>query len=216
MKAAMNSHSPHSKESGGLVVLCVGDSITQNSPYPARLQELLGPKFHVRNAGCSGASLLRRGAWPYHAFPEYGPAMEIDAEIVVAMLGTNDSKPENFQYMEDFGKDFQALLADLRTNGRKPRILVALPPLVVRPLKGIDELRLEPVRLALRRLAMAEELPLLDLPAALRGHEDDFSGDGVHPSATGGRRIGDAVYTALLENGWVTPKIPTSSSSDEI
>ena len=49
-------------------VACVGDSITfgagiedrEKKCYPAQLQELLGPRFEVRNFGRSGATASRK------------------------------------------------------------------------------------------------------------------------------------------------------------
>ena len=49
-------------------VACLGDSITAGArvdaatqSYPARLQELLGDNFEVRNFGIGGATLIKAG-----------------------------------------------------------------------------------------------------------------------------------------------------------
>ena len=50
-------------------VACIGNSVTfgygiqerERNSYPARLQEILGEKYEVRNFGFNGATLLQKG-----------------------------------------------------------------------------------------------------------------------------------------------------------
>lgn len=188
------------------VVLCIGDSITQGAGmvtwktdcYPAQLQNLLGAGWKVVNAGHSGAGILRKGQYPYESFPEYELAMKTKADVVVILFGTNDSKTISYAHIADFEDDFHHLLDGLRAGGRQPRILVGLPTPVLRELKSIDEVRLEPIRERLRKLARAENLQTIDLPAAFKGHEERLEKDGVHPDVEGMKLIAEAVRKAIL------------------
>jgi len=82
---------------------CAGDSITARG-YPAVLQDLLGAGYLVRNAGHSGATALKHVGT--RAYPNAGP--KEDADIVVVMLGTNDSTAENWSKAKaDFAKDYR-------------------------------------------------------------------------------------------------------------
>ncbi|HOV77962.1 MAG TPA: GDSL-type esterase/lipase family protein, partial [Sedimentisphaerales bacterium] len=98
-------------------VACIGDSITYgsgiadraNDSYPAQLQRILrqyDPAWQVSNFGVSGATLLRRGDKPYIRESAYTAALASKPDIVVIKLGTNDSKPQNWQYKEDFVADY--------------------------------------------------------------------------------------------------------------
>ena len=96
-------------------VACVGDSITAgafssgpNFTYPGQLQKVLDKsfpgKYYVQNLGASGATLLMSGDSPYWKRPEYAKFVKQQWDIVVIMLGTNDSKdkgdhgPHNWQH----------------------------------------------------------------------------------------------------------------------
>lgn len=62
-------------------VACVGNSVTygmrvenrEHNCYPARLAQLLGEGYDVRNFGKSGATLLSRGHRPYVEQPTLSP-----------------------------------------------------------------------------------------------------------------------------------------------
>src|SRR5438270_834071 len=81
-------------------VACVGDSITQGSglqenTYPLQLQRMLGSNYEVRNFGVGGATLLEQGDKPYIQQKLYQDSLAFQPDVVVIMLGTNDSKPQN-------------------------------------------------------------------------------------------------------------------------
>ncbi len=91
-------------------VACVGDSITAGTGasssaknYPGDLQGLFGSSVKVSNFGHSGATMLSTGNTPYIKQSEYTSATSFvsgagaNAVVdVIIMLGTNDSKPVNW------------------------------------------------------------------------------------------------------------------------
>ena len=82
-------------------VACVGDSITLgaglgDNTYPEQLQRMLGGNYAVRNFGVSGATLLTNGDKPYVQQDLYHQSLSFQPDVVVIMLGTNDSKPQNW------------------------------------------------------------------------------------------------------------------------
>ena len=102
---------------GQIKVACVGDSITyghgiKNWPknnYPALLQNLLGDEYHVNSYGVSGRAVQDNSDQPYRALPHYEESVAYNADIIVFMMGSNDTKPENW-----FGEEaFKAALIDL-------------------------------------------------------------------------------------------------------
>ncbi len=112
------------------LVACVGDSITYGSgianpaqdSYPSQLQRILqhyDPSWKVQNFGVSGATLLTKGDLPYVNQTAYSSAQLCNPDIVVIMLGTNDSKPQNWQYKGDFVSDYETMIDVFR--GRPAR-----------------------------------------------------------------------------------------------
>ena len=83
-------------------VACVGDSLTDGSKssggkkgdtaYPAWLGRILGSGYDVRNFGAAGDTLLRGTGWSYWDSAEFRQSKEFAPDIVIIMLGTNDSE----------------------------------------------------------------------------------------------------------------------------
>ena len=101
---------------GQIKVACIGDSITYghgitNWPknnYPAVLQELLGGEYHVNSYGVSGYAVQTGSDRPYRELPHYQESLAYDADVVVFMMGTNDSKPQNWVDGVTFRADLRA------------------------------------------------------------------------------------------------------------
>src|SRR5262245_35770894 len=94
-------------------VACIGDSITEGgnldnpsvNAYPIVLGRLLGTNYITRNFGVSGRTLLRKGDFPYWNDPAFRNATNFAPNIVTIKLGTNDSKPQNWRYKDQFARD---------------------------------------------------------------------------------------------------------------
>ena len=98
-------------------VACVGDSITEGyglnvqskTGYPVVLDSILGSGYTVLNSGRSSTTLQQKGNFPYWICKEFSNVFAFNPDIIVIKLGTNDTKPENWQ-AERFEKDYQALI----------------------------------------------------------------------------------------------------------
>ncbi|MFI5335413.1 MAG: GDSL-type esterase/lipase family protein [Opitutales bacterium] len=192
-------------------VACLGDSITYGSgipdreknSYPAQLGALLGPRWDVRNFGHSAATLLESGDVPYRKAPEYRAARAFQPDVVIIMLGTNDSKPYNWAHRNRFAGDYAALVRKLAGLPSHPRIWLCRP-MPAWPPSGYDispeviEKEIVPLVTAVAR---NEHTGLIDEFAALSGHHD-FAPDHVHPDAAGARLLAREAYRALTgQNG---------------
>jgi lysophospholipase L1-like esterase len=209
-------------------ISCVGDSITQGAgvtnpsqeSYPAKLQKLLGTNYTVTNFGVSGTTLLKKGDFPYWNTLAY-PSSRVrpTPAIVIIMLGTNDSKPQNWAYGSNFMGDYEALLASYTNISTNPRILLCTPP----PVYGNGNFNIKPDIVAtniaplIRELGTNYDLQVIDMHELLAGHGEWFP-DNVHPNLQGTSVMAAIVYTALLGdtmNG-VTPGLgiePLSANS---
>lgn len=188
-------------------VACVGDSITygagvenrEKNNYPAVLGRLLGDSHDVKNFGVSGATLLRKGDKPYDKEKAYQRALEFKPDVLVIKLGTNDSKPQNWDsHKGEFEADYKALVAAFRTANPAVKVYCALPVPVIPP--GAFKIREEVVKPEIipleRKIAADEKAEVIDLYAALSGKPELFP-DKVHPNAAGAAIIANTVYKAL-------------------
>ena len=83
-------------------VACVGDSITYGcfvpgqpwNSYPRQLGRMLGRGYCVGNFGYTNRTALKSGDYPYTAEKLYRRSLAFQPELVLLMLGTNDTKAE--------------------------------------------------------------------------------------------------------------------------
>jgi len=185
-------------------VACAGDSITfgigiANRPrdsYPAQLGRLLGRNYDVQNFGFSGATLLEQGNNPYRKTTAFHDANAFKPDIVVILLGTNDSKTRNWDGREDeFRPDYEALIAHFARLS-SPKIYLCLPPPARRRDGDIRERILVREREMIRQIAQDEGLPLIDLDRPFKGHAD-WLADGIHPNEHGATAIARTVAQAI-------------------
>jgi lysophospholipase L1-like esterase len=179
-------------------VACVGDSITAGSGYVGELERLLGEAYDVRNFGVPSTTLLSRGERPYVKEQKSRDALDFKPHVVVVMLGTNDTKPQNYKHIGDFAADYKRLLAEFAALPTKPRVFLCTPvPVYYDGNWGIDNGRLnEGVLPGVRKVAEELKLPVIDMNQALSGRPDLFHRDNVHP--VGGQTLMAAeVYRAI-------------------
>ncbi len=184
-------------------VACIGDSITQGSgaakgqSYPSQLQAVLGDQWQVGNFGVSGRTLLKMGDHPYWIEKAYQEALTFEPDVVIIMLGTNDTKPQNWQFESEFVADYTELVKSFQALASKPRVYVCRPCPVPEPGNfGINETN---VREEIKRLdPLAKELKLgvIDMHAALAG-KPQLLPDRVHPNTEGAGEMVKAAFKVL-------------------
>lgn len=187
-------------------VACVGDSITFgyglrdfiHDSYPAVLGRLLGNGYDVRNYGVSARTMMKKGDRPYVNEAAYKSAVGFNPDIVVLMLGTNDSKTMNWKYKEDFCNDAKAIIESFCRPGYKPQIYVCLPPPSDREDWTIsDKVISEEIIPMLRSVAGDTEAGIIDLysPFVKSRH---LLQDGVHPDKDGAAIMAYEVMKSIL------------------
>lgn len=184
-------------------VACVGDSITvgvgaePGKSYPSQLQALLGKGWIVKNFGASGRTLLRNGDHPYWEEKVFHDAQEFRPDVVVIMLGTNDTKPQNWRFHEQFHDDYRDLVKTLHALPSRPRIYVCRPCPVPEPGNyGINEANVQREIAIIDALAREEGLEVIDMHAALEPHPELFP-DRVHPNTAGAAIMAQTVAVAI-------------------
>jgi lysophospholipase L1-like esterase len=198
-------------------VACVGDSITygsgikdrQHDSYPAVLGRWLGTGWDVRNFGVSGATLLKKGDRPYFKQKDHEAAVAFAPDIVVIMLGTNDSKHrgdgsleadnavDNWQYKADYVPDYEELIAEFRKANPNVKVYLCLPTPCFPGRWGINDKTIHDEIIPLvRQVAQTDHAGIIDLNTVLADKSNLFP-DTVHPNAEGARLMAVAVYQAL-------------------
>ena len=184
-------------------VACIGDSITHGAGaapgkgYPAQLQSLLGASWLVSNYGVSGRTLLKKGDFPYWKEGAYQKALGSKPDVVIIMLGTNDTKPQNWQHEAEFVNDYRELVQSFQTLESKPRIFVCRPCPVPEPGNfGINETNLKEEIKRLDALAAEMKLGVIDMHAALVD-QPQLLPDRVHPNTVGAAAMAKAAFTVL-------------------
>ncbi len=189
-------------------VACVGDSVTYGfgirhrakHHYPAVLQTLLGDGYCVNNYGYSGRTVASTGDRPYINEKLYRQSLDFQPDIVVFMLGSNDSKPFNWNE-EQFAADYKQLIESYRSLPTQPKLYIVIPTPVF-PVDGevkyhIDSNVLQN-RIVPLTLKLASELneAVIDMNQPFLGRPDLFS-DGCHPNKDGALLFAQLVYREI-------------------
>lgn len=186
-------------------VACVGNSITfgagihnrDRDSYPAQLSQMLGQDYEVRNYGVSARTLLKKGNLPYTNEPMYKQVLEYKPNIVIIKLGTNDTKPGNWQHKASLEKDLTAIVSDFESLSSKPTIYLCYPATAYTSTWGInDSIIVNGVIPVIDRVAKKKRLQTIDLHTATSGMEDLFP-DKIHPNEKGATAIAEVVYQTL-------------------
>jgi acyl-CoA thioesterase-1 len=181
-------------------VACVGDSITQGSGYPSKLQTLLGPNYTVRNFGVSGSTVSLNSTKPYMNQAAFLKAEDFEPQIVVIMLGTNDANLQIAQNEEDFEADYSRLIASFEAlDGDQAVWVVKSPPIFSTDSTYNNTYLAETILPKIDRVANQLDLPTVDMYKAFGNHSEYFM-DGVHPNADGASLIAFNIYDAITTN----------------
>jgi lysophospholipase L1-like esterase len=196
-------------------VACVGDSITlgeHNSAgngYPEVLaRRLVGQQ--VKNFGSSARTLIKAPAagMPYWQAPEFAASKAFSPDVVIIMLGTNDSKTATWKGGKNsYEADARELVAVYRALASKPRVFFASsPPALVAKSTITDAVISGEMPPILKRVAAETGAGFIDVNGAFapvpskyfgKGDGKDI-GDGIHPSDAGAALIAETVAQALL------------------
>lgn len=197
---------------GEIRVACVGDSITYGygirnwarNNYPAQLEQRFGDGYCVQNFGVCGATASLQGDLPYERETAYRESMTFQPEIVLLMLGTNDSKPYNYRGQEAYAEDMKRILTEYRALPSSPRVYLVTPP----PAFSVNgkpvafDIRADVIENelcpAVKELANAEKVSCVDLYAACENRSEWFW-DGVHPNADGAKGIAETITAGLKQ-----------------
>ena len=210
---------------GAIRVACIGNSITDGHGidmrtaygYPAMLQKKLGKDYWVKNFGVCSRTMLNKGDWPYMNEMAWQDALAFKPDVVVIKLGTNDSKPENWQYGSEFRQDLEQMITTLRPDlaqpakkvkkskkaaavEAKPRILLCTPIPAFKSTWNISDSVITNAIIPIQQeVAKKYGLQVVDLHTLYANDGDKMLDDGIHPDPKGAARLADIIAEALKQ-----------------
>lgn len=192
--------------SDAVKVACIGDSITDGHMifvnyrygYPALLQKYLGENYLVKNFGVSGRCVLKNSDNPYTNEVAWKEAKEFNPDIAVIKLGTNDSKPQNWKYKDEFKADLQAMIDELNALESHPKIYLCLPAHAYQnPYNIVPEVIQDEIIPMIREVAAADCIEIIDLNTAIKD-KSFLQPDYTHPNNRGVEKMAEVVSEAVL------------------
>jgi lysophospholipase L1-like esterase len=200
-------------------VACVGDSITASSSrYPTWLGQNLGTAYEVRNFGVSGTTMLKATSTPYWNTTNFTASSSYLPDIVIIMLGTNDSKTFNWgPFGSQYETDYRAMVNHYRGLSSRPVVYVMTsPPCFNFSGSYQPNVIANEIVPTVRRISSSMSAPLVEIFEPMKDHPEYF-GDGTHPTTEGSQLIASIVNKVVRANaGDVTPgpSAVTASTSD--
>ena len=183
-------------------IACIGDSITYGAgvmtaeeTYPAYLQALVGDEYEVRNYGLNGRTLIKDADCPYTEEMYYKQSLELNADLCIIMLGSNDSR--SFCWNAD---SYRSELADFvkayQNTGAKVYLMQPTKCFNTSGYGISDKVIREEIYYIVSDVAEETGAGLIDLYTLSEPHSDWFP-DTIHPNAEGNKAIAEEIYSAL-------------------
>jgi len=202
-------------------IACVGDSITagftSSNPavysYPSQLQNLLGDGYVVGNYGKTGYTLMKNVNKSYWGTTEHTNSLNSNPDIVILMLGTNDSKAANWAEKDHFLSDLKEMIQDYQKLSSQPTVYVCTSPRMRQAYEnmetktGLDNAVINNEIVPLQKQAV-EETPgcrLIDVNAfSQEGFADSDFNDYCHPTNDGYQKLAKFIYDELIRQEYCT------------
>ena len=195
---------------GKINVACIGDSLTRGAGVRGKkkltweyfLNEKLGERYNVINCGISGCTLQKEGDCPYVDSTLFPYTLDLKADIYLVMLGSNDTKPQNWNE-ENYRRQLKDFLKGYMSLDNKPRV-IAMIPVECYPEESTGKVAFninkDVIDNVLPKIIKetAEELDIetIDLLTPTINHEEWYA-DGVHPNGEGNRYLADFIFEHL-------------------
>ena len=186
-------------------VAFIGNSITAGSglsnptlyAYPAQLGNMLTSDWQIGNFGVSGRTMLKKGDFPIWAEQKFADALKFNPNIVVIMLGTNDSKYYNWAYKADYYKDYVSMIDTFAHLASKPKIYICYPLKVFSKLYDINDVVIhDEIIPIIHQVSIDKNVKIIDCYTPTLDKSSLLS-DGIHPNIAGAHFVAEIMYTAL-------------------
>ena len=206
-------------------VACVGDSLTygdkSDKGYPVFLQQMLGDGYEVRNFGECGAVACDMSTynysgggtnWVYQETLRYKYSMEWKPDIVILMLGVNDTGAHltNFHSVNwdgganssaaaEFEKDYKSLVERYQNNGAQV-YCVNCPSGRIESDRDGTSVKISCVNPIIERVAGETGCNLIDIYSETKNWDDGIYTDTVHFNSDGYKNVSDFIFSKIFSD----------------
>ena len=190
----------------------IGNSITHGvvlpdpstQSYPAQLavmlKEIFGDTVLLKNFGLTTTTMLKKGNVSYWDTQHLKDYLAFAPDICVILLGTNDTKPINWDvYGSEYITDYMALIDTIRLTNPSTRFILGYPPPVFEDRWGIrDSVLVNGVMPAIDSVLTRVDAKLVDFyyPLLKSGH---LFPDKIHPDIEGSKEMAKILLKRLIE-----------------
>lgn len=199
---------PMNRTDNKIKVACVGDSITygcmvgnwRRNNYPTVLGDLLGEDYCVNNFGYTNRTAIKTADYPYTDEKLYKQSLDFNPDIVFLMLGSNDSKKNNWDE-EKYRSDLGDIIDSYLVLNPAIKVYLLIPPpvfeiggrVLYQLRKDIIEHEICP---AVKEIADKKGIECIDMYNVFQGQKELFA-DGVHPNARGSEILAQKIYEVI-------------------
>ncbi len=187
-------------------IACIGDSITEGmglkcqsqTSYPYKLNQMLGNDYIVQNCGRSATTLQKQGDYSYWTVCDFMNALQLQPNIVIVALGTNDTKSHNWN-RDRFKMDYQNLIDTLQSIPSKPEIVLVKPvPAFDTKWSINDSTLVNGVNPVIDELQVQYKLRVIDMHEAFLGDAANFV-DSIHPNEIAAYKMAEIVCKEIKD-----------------
>lgn len=191
-------------------VACVGDSITygcmvkgwRKNNYPTLLGNLLGENYCVNNFGYTNRTAIKSADFPYVNEKVYRQSCDFAPDIVVILLGANDSKENNWD-KSAFIADYSEIISSYLALRSSPKVYAVVPtPVFEVGKKVLYQLRKDviedEIRPAVESVIQSTGIERIDMHSVFEGKKELFA-DGVHPNAKGSNLFAQKIFEVIVQ-----------------
>lgn len=187
-------------------VACLGNSITQGMntiTFPTQLDGILGEGWNVQNFGLHSRTLLRKGDYPIWTTNELKNALAFLPDKVIIKLGTNDSKPQNWAFKEEFFANYVSLVDTFANLSSNPEIYVCYPAKAFNHAWKInDSIIVDSIIPLIDSVTKVRNVKLIDLHSFTEDKVHLFY-DSIHPNSDGYNAIAEFLFSHLVDSNLV-------------
>ncbi|MDE6474419.1 MAG: hypothetical protein K2L70_04905, partial [Clostridia bacterium] len=191
-------------------VACVGDSITygcmvgnwRKNNYPTLLGNLLGENYCVNNFGYTNRTAIKSADYPLVNEKVYRQSLDFEPNVVVLLLGTNDSKENNWD-KSVFLVDYAEIIKSYLSLKSSPKVYAIVPtPVFELGNKVLYKLRKDVIEdevcPCVRYVAETTGVECIDILNKYFADKKELFADGVHPNAKGSRIFAEKIAEIIM------------------
>ncbi len=203
-------HGPEARRDQLSLYVAIGDSFTAGtgSPPGEAWPDRLASALRLRNPSLAFRNLAVEGATSAEVIDQLGEAIELEPDLVTLVCGANDVLRSTRPDVPGYARRLAAMVRRLRDADPSLRIVTATAPdrwdfleLGPRTRARVED-GIERLNRATREVARSHGIACLEVASHPGLSEpENFSADGLHPSALGHERAARGFAALMRENG---------------